>query len=103
MTPNICTLIGFPLLDGRFIASMTTIAGAVRQSREEVDPMLRLLARDDIIAFSTKSMARSDSKTREMEKKLIDRVSRNVSILHGRFSECAPKKVATDEKNKKEP
>ena len=63
-----------------------------------MDPILRLLMRDDIVAWYCKSMAKSDSKLQELEKQLADRVTKNVSYLQARFSECAPKK--TDAENK---
>lgn len=90
MTANLVNLIGFPLLDGHFVPSMTTIAGAVRQHKSDLFYALRLLARDDLIAFYTRSMPKSDSKTQEMERQLADRVVKNAaSILH-RLGECAP-------------
>lgn len=101
MTPNISTLIGFPLMDGRFISSMVIIAGAVREYKEEMDPIFLLLMRDDGVAFFTKSMAKSDAKTHEMEKQLADRVTKNVASLQGRFGECAPKKQ--DKSTKRDP
>lgn len=90
MTPNIEALIGKPYLEGRFIRSIAMVAGAIREHREELDPILRLLMRDDILAWYSKSMAKSDAKTQELERQLIERVSKNVSLLHARFSECAP-------------
>jgi len=101
MTPNISTVIGFPLLDGRFLTSMAIIAGAVKGWKDEIDPIFRLLMRDDLVAFYTKSMAKSDTKTQEMERQLVDRVARNVSMLHARFAECAPcrESKASDEKS----
>jgi transformation/transcription domain-associated protein len=92
LTPNIHSLIGFPLLDARFIASIAKIASAVYECRDVMDPVLRLLMRDDIVAFYTKAMAKSDSKTIEMERQLVDRVSRNVTSIHARFSQCGIKR-----------
>ena len=90
MTPNIEALIGRTYLDGRFIRSIAMVAGAIREHREEFDPILRLLMRDDILAWYSKSLAKTDSKTQELERQLMERVSKNVSVLHARFSECAP-------------
>jgi hypothetical protein len=90
LTPNIVNLIGFSLLDACFVTSMARIATAVRTYRNDIDPILRLLMRDDLVTFYTKSMAKSDSQTQEMEKQLTDRVSRNVATLHSRFAECCP-------------
>jgi hypothetical protein len=36
-------------------------------------------------------MAKSDNKTQEMERQLVDRVSQNVATVQSRFSECSPK------------
>jgi phosphatidylinositol kinase/protein kinase (PI-3 family) len=77
------------------------IAGAVREYKEEMDPIFLLLMRDDGVAFFTKSMAKSDAKTHEMEKQLADRVTKNVASLQGRFGECAPKKQ--DKSTKRDP
>ena len=93
MTPNINTLVGVPLMNGRFITSFATVADSVKNCKEEMDPILRLLMRDDIVAWYCKSMAKSDSKLQELEKQLADRVSKNVSYLQTRFPECAPGKV----------
>ena len=90
MTPNIEALIGKPYIEGRFIRSIAMVAGAIREHREELDPVLRLLMRDDILAWYSKSLAKTDSKTQELEHQLIERVSKNVSLVHARFSECAP-------------
>lgn len=90
LTPNIVDAIGVSLLDSSFIASICRVAAAVRSRRHDIDPTLRLLMRDDLVTFYTKSMAKSDSQTQEMEKQLADRVSRNVANLHSRFSECCP-------------
>jgi len=101
MTPNISTMIGFPLFDGRFITSMVLTAGAVRDCKAEMDPIFHLLMRDDSVAFYTKSMAKSDVKTQEMEKQLADRVAKNVASLQGRFGECAP--LEQNDETKKDP
>jgi phosphatidylinositol kinase/protein kinase (PI-3 family) len=90
MTANLLNLIGFPLLEGQFIPSMTTIAGAVRDHKSDLFYALRLLARDDLIAFYTRSMPKSDSKTQEMERQLADRVVKNAASILSRIGECAP-------------
>lgn len=90
LSPNLATLIGFPILNSRFVVSMATIAGAVKSCHQDLDPIFRLLMRDDLVAFYTKSVAKSDAKTFEMEKQLSGSVSRNVAALHSKFSECAP-------------
>jgi len=91
MTPNIERAIGEHHIQGIFVRSMAMIAGAVKQHREEFDPILRLLMRDDILAWYSKSLAKTDSKTQELERQLIERVSKNVHTLQSRFSECSPK------------
>lgn len=78
------------LLEGRFITSFSAVAESVKSCKDEMDPILRLLMRDDIVAWYCKSMAKSDAKLQELEKQLTDRVSKNVSHLQARFSECAP-------------
>jgi FAT domain/Phosphatidylinositol 3- and 4-kinase len=90
LTPNLVSLIGFPFLDSRYTKSMALTAGAVQHYQMDLDPVFRLLMRDDLIAYFTKSMAKSDATTVEMEKQLAGSVARNVSILHARFAECAP-------------
>eukprot|EP00934_Nitzschia_sp_Nitz4_P007582 Nitzschia sp. Nitz4//scaffold38_size140716//13247//26980//NITZ4_003128-RA/size140716-augustus-gene-0.132-mRNA-1//-1//CDS//3329550021//7572//frame0 len=90
MTPNVEELIGKSYLEGRFIRSFAMVADAVRANREDLDPILRLLMRDDILAWYSKSLAKSDGKTQELERQLFERISKNVSMLHARFSECAP-------------
>jgi hypothetical protein len=49
--------------------------------------------RDDILAWYSKSLAKSDSKTQELERQLIERVSKNVTTLQSKFAECAPRKI----------
>eukprot|EP00536_Pseudo-nitzschia_multiseries_P000672 jgi/Psemu1/233891/estExt_Genewise1.C_80142 len=90
MTPNIQRALGEHYIQGIFVRSMTMIAGAVKEHNEEFDPILRLLMRDDILAWYSKSLAKTDSKTQELERQLIERVSKNVHTLQSRFSECAP-------------
>ena len=46
--------------------------------------------RDDLVAFYTKAMAKTDLKTVEMEKQLVERVTKNVATLNSRFAECIP-------------
>lgn len=98
MTPNVESLIGKPYLDGRFIKAMAMIASAIYEHRDEFDPVLRLLMRDDILAWYSKSLdllSRSDSKTQELERQLSERVSKNVSTLQSRVAECAPSRNST--------
>lgn len=62
LTPNIETVLGESYLQGEFVRAMTMIAGSVKDHRDEFDPILRLLMRDDILAWYSKSMAKTDSK-----------------------------------------
>lgn len=95
MTPNIEALIGKPYLEGRFVKAIAMIASAIYEYRDEFDPILRLLMRDDILAWYSKSLARSDSKTQELERQLIERVTKNVATLQARVSDCAPSRNVT--------
>ena len=90
MTPNIQRALGEHYIQGIFVRTMAMVAGAVIEHKEEFDPILRLLMRDDILAWYSKSLAKTDSKTQELEKQLIERVSKNVYTLQSRFSECSP-------------
>ena len=54
--------------------------------------------RDDLMTYYTKSVAKPDSQTQEMEKQLVDRVARNVATIHSRFADCEPGR-AEDETN----
>jgi transformation/transcription domain-associated protein len=94
MTPNVVSLAGQSHIEERFISSFAIVADAVREHKDEFDAILRLLMRDDILAWYSKSLAKSDSKTQELERQLIERVSKNVSTLQSRFAECAPRKQA---------
>lgn len=79
------------LLEGRFIPSMATVATAVTDQKDDIDSIFRLILRDDIVAwYTSKSTAKSDTKTQELEKQLSDRVVKNVSLVQARFAECNP-------------
>ena len=96
LTPNVEALIGKPYLDSRFISSFAMVSAAIREHKAEFDPILRLLMRDDILAWYSKSLAKTDSKTQELERQLIERVSKNVSTLQLRFAECSPNPKSKD-------
>ena len=81
---------------------MARTARAVHESRDVVDPILKLLLRDDLTSFYTKSIAKSDSKTQEMERQLLDRITKNTMTVKARFAECAPL-VNDPEKAKQQP
>lgn len=79
---------------------MSTIAATIRDREEDLDPVLRLLIRDDIVAwYTSKSMAKNDAKTQDLEKQLADRVSKNVADAQKRIAECAP--VVTKKENER--
>jgi phosphatidylinositol kinase/protein kinase (PI-3 family) len=101
-------MIGQLLLEGRFIPSMGTVASALEDANDDLDPALRLLLRDDIVAwYTSKSMAKSDAKMQELEKQLLDRVIRNAISVQSRIAECAPRVPKTEdgksERLRKEP
>lgn len=87
-------LLGEGYCDGRFMPAIAMIAAAIQENGGEFDSILRLLMRDDIVAWYSKSQARSDSKTQELERQLSERVAKNVSILQSRIGECAPSRKA---------
>jgi transformation/transcription domain-associated protein len=99
LTPNIQTLIGRLLIDGRLIPSMGTVASALDKARDDLEAALRLLLRDDIVAwYTSKSMAKEDSKMQELEKQLLDRIMRNASSVQSKIAACAPKVTKGEEK-----
>jgi transformation/transcription domain-associated protein len=72
---------------------MCTIAGALRESKADCEPILRLLMRDDIVAwYTSRSTAKNDLKTQELESQLSDRVMKNVVSIQNRFADCAPRR-----------
>jgi len=94
ITPNIVNLIGFSVFDEAFISTIGRLALAHKGSRPEIDPIFRLLMRDDLISFYSKSNAKPDAETQDMEKQLLDRVSQNVASLHRKFGDCCPQESA---------
>jgi transformation/transcription domain-associated protein len=90
MTPNVEAALGEHYIQGIFVRSIAMVAAAVKQHKEEFDPILRLLMRDDILSWYTKSQAKTDSKTQELERQLIERVSKNVYTIQSRIAECTP-------------
>lgn len=102
MTPNIQSLIGPLLLQGQFIPTLATVASALDQNKDDLDPAFRLLLRDDIVAwYTSKSMAKSDAKMQELEKQLMDRIIRNTLHIESRIAECAPKVAPSEESQDK--
>jgi transformation/transcription domain-associated protein len=102
LTTNLANVIGFPLVDGRFLTSFATMSDAIREFKSELIPMMRLLMRDDLISFYTRSVPKSDSKTQEMEKQLADRIVKNAASVLARLSDCSPP-IDTNEKRKELP
>lgn len=90
LTPNLSEMIGPIMMDGRFIPSLSMAASAIKSSAEDIDSVLRLLIRDDIVSwYTSKSMAKSDIKTQELENQLVDRVAKNVAAIQAKFSDCS--------------
>ncbi|KAI2509201.1 PI3/PI4 kinase-like protein [Fragilaria crotonensis] len=90
LTPNLNELIGPIMMDGRFIPSFSMAASAIKSNMEDIDSILRLLMRDDIVSwYTSKSMAKSDAKTQELENQLVDRVAKNVAAIQAKFSDCS--------------
>jgi len=97
MTPNLRELIGPIMMGGRFVPSISMAASSLKSNTEDLDAILRLLVRDDIIAwYTSKSMAKSDKKTQELEKQLMDRVSKNVAMIQSKIAECSVKKISKE-------
>jgi phosphatidylinositol kinase/protein kinase (PI-3 family) len=74
------------------------ISSAIREHKDEFDPILGLLMRDDILAWYIKLLAKTDSKTQELERQLIKRVQERddpVDVRVGELYEAAtnPKKL----------
>jgi phosphatidylinositol kinase/protein kinase (PI-3 family) len=91
LTRNIRKLIGPLLIDGIFIPSMMSMASSMSDSSDDLESALNLLLRDDIVSwYHSRSNARSDSKTQEIERQLGDRIVRNCSLVRGRYAHCSP-------------
>jgi len=93
MTPNIQDFMGPFLMQGRFIPAFSSAAMGICAYERELDPILRLLLRDDIVSwYTSKASPRSDSKMQELERQLVDRqIRKNTSLVQGRLRECSPK------------
>ena len=103
MTRNIQEFIGPYLTKGVFIPSMASAASAIHANEKDLKPALQLLFRDDIVSwYVSKSSQREGAmrSTQELERQLIDRVTKNVSLAQGRIKECVPNK--SQEKDKKD-
>ena len=86
------------MLEGRLIPSMSIVASALRGKTEDLDAPLRLLLRDDLVSwYVSKSMAKSDAKTQELEKQLADRIVKNAIQIQSKFGECAVRSTTTND------
>ena len=93
LTRNITEFIGPFLLEGVFIPSFATTSLAMK-SNNQIQPILHLLFRDDLIAwYLSKTSPQTDKKMQEMEYRLNERIWSNVRIIQDRFEECSPRKV----------
>lgn len=91
MSRNIQELLGPLLLQGLFVPSMGIAAAALHAREDGLPSLLCLLLRDDIVHwYVSKSSARSDSKTRDLERQLMDRVQKNTTLAKTRLKECVP-------------
>jgi len=90
LTKNLSALIGYPLLDGHFLHTMSLLSEAITDEKNFLEPIFNLLLRDDLVAFYTKSMAKSDSTTQEMDKQLKERIVKNTLEVQSRFVRCSP-------------
>lgn len=91
MSRNIQELLGPLLLQGLFVPSMGIAAAALHARNDVLPSLLCLLLRDDIVHwYVSKSNARSDSKTRDLERQLMDRVQKNTTLAKRRLKECVP-------------
>lgn len=96
MTRNIEEFIGPFLLQGVFIPSFVSVSSAMNSKRNILEPLFHLLLRDDIISwYTSKSNARNDQKTQELELQLSDRVWKNVRFVEEHLEECSPREVKT--------
>jgi phosphatidylinositol kinase/protein kinase (PI-3 family) len=99
LTPNSHTLIGHLLIDGHLIPSMGTVAAALDKAHDDLEAALWLLLHDDIVAwYTSKSIAKEDSKMQELEKQLLDRIMHNASSIQSKIAACAPKATKGEEK-----
>jgi len=95
LTRNIKTALGPILFDGTFVPTMASIAAAFSSKSSEMHLSLCLLLRDDIISwYASKSFARAESETRDLERQLDPRIIRNAELVMSRFKECAPSKAS---------
>lgn len=97
MTRNIQQLTGPFNLQGSFIPSIGYAATAFCTHKEEMPALFCLLLRDDIVNwYTSKSSPRTDAKTQELERQLMDRVLKNAALVQGRLKECVPHGARTE-------
>lgn len=90
MTSNIQTLIGSLNMEGYFIPAFSSLASLINSHMKDFSPVLHLLLRDDMMSwYASKSAARTDSKTQDIERQLSDRVSKNFQRVHERIKNCS--------------
>jgi len=92
MTSNIQTLIGPLNMEGYFIPVFASIASLACSQMKDFAPVLHLLLRDDMMSwYASKSAARTDAKTQQIETQLADRVLKNFNRVHERMKDCSLK------------
>lgn len=93
ITRNIRTLVGShsAIIDGILVPGICSVASSIWDHKDEIDSVLRLLLRDDMISwYTSKSRATSDVETQELERQFAERISKNVSLVRGRIESCVP-------------
>ena len=91
LTRNLQVALGPTLWDGTFIPAMGSVAAAFASKSSEMKTSLCLLLRDDIISwYASKSFARGESETQDLERQLDPRITRNAELILLRFQECSP-------------
>merc|ERR1711897_89905 len=90
MTRNIQESIGSINMEGYFIPAFTSLASVVFENMIDMDPVLHLLLRDDMMAwYASKSSARTDAEFQKLERQLADRVSKNFFLVNDRVHNCS--------------
>ena len=94
LTRNIIEFIGPHLMKGIFKPALSSAASAICENRENLQPALQLLGRDDIVSWYLSKSAQRDGtqrSTQDLERHLSDRVKKNVYFIQSRLEECAPR------------
>lgn len=91
LTRNITEFIGPFVLEGVYVPSFAIISAAMDSKRSELEPVLHLLLRDDVMAWClSRSPVKNDQKIQDLERQLSDRIWTNVRSVQDRFRECSP-------------